>query len=98
MDHIYDWSSKTTTNNLNLEVKQEKVEKIEKPTDSKIKHVEHKKEEAINQALNSFQVNGGSVQKSSNNNKSQNQKSLTLKTQRISSQKKKKSKQLRKKK
>lgn len=53
IDGTYDWTSKTTTQNLILDVN-EKVEKSE----IKVEHVKHKKEEAINQALNSFQLNG----------------------------------------
>ena len=44
---------------------------MEKYPDSKVKHVEHKKEEAMNQALNSYQLNGGSLVKPGTN-KSQN--------------------------
>jgi casein kinase I homolog HRR25 len=63
MDYVYDWSSKVTTNNIEMDYKiEEKVEKKVEPT--KVEHVKNKKEEAINQALNSFQINGGSVLKS----------------------------------
>lgn len=33
-------------------------------TEPKVEHVKHKKEEAMNQALNTFQLNGGSLMKS----------------------------------
>ena len=54
MDGVYDWASKATTQNLVLDVS----EKVEKNSEIKVEHVKHKKEEAINQALNSFQLNG----------------------------------------
>ena len=39
-------------------------EKIEKPIEQpKVEHVKHKKEEAINHAINNFQLNGGSLMK-----------------------------------
>jgi hypothetical protein len=63
MDYVYDWSSKASTNNISLDIKTE--EKIEKP-EVKVEHVKYKKEEAINQALNTFQLNGGSVNKPGN--------------------------------
>ena len=63
MDYVYDWSSKVSNNQINLEVRQE--EKVEKNDEkAKIQHVKHKKQEAINQALNTFQLNGGSLIKS----------------------------------
>ena len=60
MDYVYDWSNKVSKNTVELDVKhEEKVEKVvEQP---KVEHVKHKKEEAINQALNTFQLNGGSL-------------------------------------
>ena len=41
MDHVYDWSTKSSTNNLNLEIKEEKIEKKIK----EVKTVSVKKDE-----------------------------------------------------
>ena len=59
MDYVYDWSSKVSSNQLNLDIKEQKVEK--NTQQAKVEHVKHKKQEAINQALNTFQLNGGSL-------------------------------------
>ena len=60
MDYVYDWASKVSTKNVDLDVRHE--EKVEKSAEQqKVEHVKHKKEEAINQALNTFQLNGGSL-------------------------------------
>lgn len=57
MDGVYDWTARQTVNNVAVELPTQKIE-INKPKEEKMEHVKYKKEEAINEALNSFQVNG----------------------------------------
>lgn len=60
MDYVYDWSNKLSSHNVALDVPkaQEKVQKkVETKIETKIEHVKNRKEDAINQALNTFQLN-----------------------------------------
>ena len=62
MDYVYDWSSKVSTTNVNIDLKHEqKVQKQKQIEQAKIEHVKNKKQQAMNQALNTFQLNGGSL-------------------------------------
>ena len=65
MDYVYDWSNKVSTQNIPLEVKKSEEKKEKKNQYKPEPKVEQnkKKEEAIDQALNSFQLNGGSLLK-----------------------------------
>lgn len=64
MDGVYDWSIKTTTNTLNIELPYNTTYQKPKPKEEKVEPFKAKKQEAIDEALNDFKLTGGALLKS----------------------------------